>query len=88
MNEEHFAALCVRLEDEYLAARRALHEPATVARHEFIARRYRSIGTCRAQLIAEVGEQQARIYERVVLAEVREQEQHPSFFHPSISNHE
>lgn len=88
MNEEHFAALCVRLEEEYLAARRALHEPATVARHEVIARRYRAIGNYRAQLIAQVGKQQARGYERIILAEVREQEQHPSFLHPSISNQE
>jgi len=59
MSGSEVARLRQRIQEEYVAAQRALHAPAMVAKHEFITRRMENMQQAHAQLQILVGPDEA-----------------------------
>jgi hypothetical protein len=68
------ARLVQQIEEEYAAARRGLHEYATVGRHEIITNRFNKAGQYIDQLAQLVGEKEAQYISTQIYIQVSEEE--------------
>lgn len=59
MSNSEIAQIRERIEQEVMAARRAMYGYATVSRHEIISHHFEMLGACLTELTGQVGEQAA-----------------------------